>query len=179
MEVLVPRTIQQNVTAPPFLASVQISDCPVLESLLHWGSHSKVEEIWLWNTKSLFENRSKWDLNRLSCLKDVNIGGWEDESFPEEGLLPITLNYLMIQGCSNLETLNGKAFQQLTSLQKLYISGCPRLGCLPEEGLPTSLTRLYIDGCPLLKKRCEREKGEDWPKIQHITKVILDGERIK
>ncbi|KAM6556194.1 hypothetical protein CsatB_003213 [Cannabis sativa] len=81
--------------------------------------------------------------------------------------------------CSNLETLNGKAFQELTSLQTLDISGCPRLGCLPEEGLPTSLTRLYIDGCPLLKKQCEREKGEDWPKIQHITKVILDGARIK
>ncbi|KAM6570810.1 hypothetical protein CsatB_018795 [Cannabis sativa] len=170
MEVLLPRTIQQTVIAP--LSLMEIVDCPVLESLLDWGSHSVVEEIWLWRTKALFENRSKWDLQRLSCLRLLNINGWEDESFPEEGLLPITLDAVGIQHCSNLETLNGKAFQQLTSLTHLYISNCERLRCLPEEGLPASLSKLDILDCPLVKQRCEKG-GEDWPKIQHIEDVFL------
>ncbi|KAM6570422.1 hypothetical protein CsatB_018407 [Cannabis sativa] len=172
MEVLLPRNIQQTVTAPPFLASVFLSDCPVLESLLYWGSHSKVENIWLWSTKALFKNHTKWDLHRLSCLKLVNICGWEDESFPDEGLLPITLNEVAIQSSSNLETLNGKAFQKLTSLNFLYIGGCKSLRCLPAEGLPASLSSLYIGGCPLLKQRCEKG-GEDWPKLQHIASMTI------
>ncbi|KAM6570423.1 hypothetical protein CsatB_018408 [Cannabis sativa] len=178
MEVLVPRTTQQSVIAPPFLlVSLCIENCPVLESLLDWELHSKVEEIWLWNTKALFEKRCKWDLHRLLCLKFLNILGWEDESFLDEGLLPITLNTLLIRSCNNLETLNGKAFQQLTSLQTLDISGCKRLWCLPQEGLPNSLSKLYISECPLVKQRCEKG-GEDWPKIQHIKRVNLDGKCI-
>uniref|UniRef100_A0A803QWR6 Disease resistance protein At4g27190-like leucine-rich repeats domain-containing protein n=1 Tax=Cannabis sativa TaxID=3483 RepID=A0A803QWR6_CANSA len=173
MEVLLPRTTQQTLTAPPFLAFVFISNCPVLESLLDWGSHPKVENICLWNTRSLFENRSKWELQRLPCLKMVNIVGWEEKSFPEEGLLPITLDKIVIQNCSNLESLNGKAFQQLTSLTYLYINNCERLQCLPEEGLPNSLSDLVIWDCPLVKQRCEKG-GEDWPKIQHIAKVELE-----
>ncbi|KAM6570799.1 hypothetical protein CsatB_018784 [Cannabis sativa] len=178
MEVLVPRTTQQTVTAPPSLMMIEILDCPVLESLLDWGSHSKVEEIRLRDTKALFENRSKWDLQRLSSLKVVNISGWEDESFPEEGILPITLDKVLMECCSNLESLNWKAFQQLTSLTQLHIGYCERLRCLSEEGLPTSLTRLDIWDCPLVKQRCEKEKGIDWPKIQHIKEVRLDGKLI-
>ncbi|XP_062118184.1 putative disease resistance RPP13-like protein 1 [Humulus lupulus] len=172
MKDLIPRT-QQTVTAPPFLDYVSISDCPVLESLLDWGSHSKLKTLYLWNTKVLFENRIKWDLQKLSCLEHIMITGWENDSFPDEGLLPITLKTIVIRNCSKLETLNGKAFQQLTSLTSLFISDCENLQCLPEEELPTSLTELHIEGCPLLNQRCEKG-GEDWPKIQHITQVKLD-----
>ncbi|XP_062115673.1 putative disease resistance RPP13-like protein 1 [Humulus lupulus] len=171
MKDLIPRT-QQTVTAPPFLHRVRISNCPVLESLLNWGSHSKVKTLSLSNTKVLFENRIKWDLQKLSCLEHIRIEGWEDDSFPDEGLLPITLKGIVIEESSKLETLNGKAFRQLTSLTSLKIIRCNSLRCLPEEGLPTSLTHLSIQRCPLLKQRCEKG-GEDWPKIQHITKVEL------
>ncbi|XP_062115682.1 putative disease resistance protein RGA3 [Humulus lupulus] len=175
---LLPRT-QQTVTAPPFLDFVSISDCPVLESLLDWdwGSHSKVKILSLSNTKVLFENRIKWDLQKLSCLEYIEITGWEDDSFPDEGLLPITLETIVIGDSSKLETLNGKAFEQLTSLTDLSIRSCKSLRCLPEEGLPTSLTDLSISGCPLLNQRCENG-GEDWPKIQHITKVELDDKLV-
>ncbi|KAM6570801.1 hypothetical protein CsatB_018786 [Cannabis sativa] len=180
MEVLLPRTTQDTVTAPPSLHHINISDCPVLESLVDWGSHSKVRTLILWDTKALFENRSKWNLHRLSCLKALNISGWEDESFPEEGgLLPISLHEVTIQSCRKLERLNGKAFQQLTSLTFLRICSCERLRCLPEAGLPTSLSQFELWGCPLLEQRCEKEKGEDWPKIQHIAEVEVNFKRIK
>ncbi|XP_062115512.1 putative disease resistance RPP13-like protein 1 isoform X2 [Humulus lupulus] len=172
----IPRT-QQTVTAPPFLHRVFISNCPVLESLLDWGSHSKLEQLSLWNTKVLFENRIKWDLQKLSCLEYIEITGWEDDSFPDEGLLPITLKTIFIGNSSKLETLNGKAFQQLTSLTSVEITYCKSLRCLPEEELPTSLTELHIKGCPLLNQRCEKG-GEDWPKIQHITQVKLDDKLV-
>ncbi|XP_062115506.1 putative disease resistance RPP13-like protein 1 [Humulus lupulus] len=176
VEYLLPRT-QQTVTAPPFLHlwntnEVFIWNCPVLESLLDWGSHSKVKELSLSNTKVLFENRIKWDLQKLSCLEHIRIQGWEDDSFPDEGLLPITLETIVIGDSSKLETLNGKAFEQLTSLTDLSIRSCKSLRCLPEEGLPTSLTDLSISGCPLLNQRCEKG-GEDWPKIQHITNLSV------
>ncbi|XP_062115668.1 putative disease resistance RPP13-like protein 1 [Humulus lupulus] len=171
MKDLLPRT-HQTVTAPPFLRRVFISKCPVLESLLDWGSHSKVKELSLWNTKVLFENRIKWDLQKLSCLERIDIRGWEDDSFPDEGLLPITLTTIWIDNSSKLETLNGKAFQQLTSLTSLFIYDCENLQCLPEEVLPTSLTHLSIHRCPLLNQRCEKG-GEDWPKIQHITHLYI------
>ncbi|KAF3437401.1 hypothetical protein FNV43_RR20154 [Rhamnella rubrinervis] len=83
------------------------------------------------------------------------------DSFPEEGLLPTSLRTLDI--C------------HLINLQSLRISDCPRLQCLPEIGLPTSLSHLEIIGCPLLKKRCQRDIGEDWSKIAHISRVLLDG----
>ncbi|XP_062115527.1 putative disease resistance RPP13-like protein 1 isoform X2 [Humulus lupulus] len=172
MEYLLPRT-QQTATAPPFLHYLFISHCPVLESLLDWGSHSKLKTLYLWNTKVLFENRIKWDLQKLSRLEEINIRGWENDSFPDEGLLPITLTTIWIENCSKLETLNGKAFQQLTSLTSLEIRSCKSLRCLPEEGLPTSLTELHIYGCPLLNQRCEKG-GEDWPKIQHITHLSIN-----
>uniref|UniRef100_A0A803P695 Uncharacterized protein n=1 Tax=Cannabis sativa TaxID=3483 RepID=A0A803P695_CANSA len=174
--VLLPRT-QQAVIAPPSLVYVRISNCPVLESLLDLTSHSKVRSLHLNYSKTSFQNCKKWDLHRLSSLKVLTIKDWEDDFFPEEGLLPTTLNRLEIWYSSKLETLNGKAFQQLTSLTTLDISNCERLRCLPEEGLPTSLSYLYIFECPLLNQRCEKG-GEDWPKIQHITEVWLDHELI-
>ncbi|XP_060968845.1 putative disease resistance RPP13-like protein 1 [Cannabis sativa] len=175
---LVPRTgsTQQTVEGTaPSLVEISIHFCPVLESLLDWGSHSKVKSLTLPNSKKLIENHKQWDLQRLSCLKFLNISGWEDDTFPDDkGILPTTLTTLMIFDCSKLESLNSNAFQELTSLTYLYIRNCEGLRCLPEEGLPTSLTRLSINECPLLKQRCEKEKGEDWPKIQHIKQVEVD-----
>ncbi|XP_062115731.1 putative disease resistance RPP13-like protein 1 [Humulus lupulus] len=158
MAVLLPRT-QQTVTAPPSLVSVRISNCPVLESLLNWGSHSKVAKLELWDSKRLFENHKQWDLHRLFCLEYLSISGWDDDSFLDEGLLPTNLTRLEIYSSSNLEILNDNVFQQLTSLTSLSIYDCEKLRCLPKEGLPTSLSELFILKCPLLKQCCE--KGEE------------------
>ncbi|XP_062115720.1 putative disease resistance protein At3g14460 isoform X2 [Humulus lupulus] len=176
MVVLLPRT-QQNATGLPSLVFLSIKECPVLESLLDWGSHPKLKRLALENCATLFENRKQWGLHRLSCLEMVRISRWEDDSFPDEGFFPTTLNTLQIFDSCNLETLNGNALQQLTSLAAMEIDKCGKLRCLPEQGLPTSLSSLHINGCPLLKQRCEKG-GEDWPKIQHIDRVVVDYKRI-
>ncbi|KAF3437345.1 hypothetical protein FNV43_RR20098 [Rhamnella rubrinervis] len=107
-------------------------------------------------------------LTILECEQLTTLGIHQSEdmvdSFPEEGLLPTSSRTLDI--C------------HLTNLKSLYIFFCPRLQCLPERGLPTSLSDLEIRDCPLLKQRCQRDIGEDWSKIAHISRVDLDFEAV-
>ncbi|KAL5548795.1 hypothetical protein UlMin_004026 [Ulmus minor] len=166
---------EMDTNAFPFLESMSVSNCPRLESL--WGGHSfpSMEYLGIRRCKKLWENRMNWGLERLSSLMKLSLEEIEEEvdSFPEEGLLPTTLTDLSIDRFEKLKGLNGKALQHLTSLQNLKILSCRELECLPQEGLPPSLSYLDIYECPVLKRRCQRGTGEDWPKIQHIPKIEI------
>ncbi|KAH9754926.1 hypothetical protein KPL71_015597 [Citrus sinensis] len=60
---------------------------------------------------------------------------------------------------------------RLSSLSIVY---CPKLKALPDHLLQkTTLQRLSIFSCPILKKRCRKERGEDWPKIRHIPNILI------
>ncbi|KAK1304845.1 hypothetical protein QJS10_CPB11g01587 [Acorus calamus] len=97
-------------------------------------------------------------------------------SFPKEGVKNlIHLQTLSISNCANLEALP-TGLRGLSTLETFDIEYCPQITCLPEEKLPASLHRLSVNGCPELKERCCKEGGQDWPKIEHIPFVILDGE---
>ncbi|KAL5548850.1 hypothetical protein UlMin_004081 [Ulmus minor] len=168
----------------PSLKSIEIRDCDEMVGVFVCQSRQEMdtkafpslESISIKRCKKLWENRMKWGLERLPSLMTLSLWRIEEEvdSFPEEGLLPTILTNLSIHCCDKLKGLNGRGFQHLTSLQNLSIIFCRELKCLPQEGLPLSLSSLRIYNCPdVLKQRCERGTGEDWPKIQHIPKIHI------
>ncbi|PON33385.1 NB-ARC domain, LRR domain containing protein, partial [Parasponia andersonii] len=172
--------IPQLDTAYPSLESLHIYSCPRLKSFSGVGLPSSLKLLVIHECNMLLANRMNWNLQRLSLLEDLCLyGPFYDEhevmdSFPEEGLLPTSLKSLSISNFENLTSLNGKGFQHLTSFQRLDILSCYQLQRLPEEGLPQSLTSLDLSKCPLLSPRCQRRTGEDWPKIQHISRIYID-----
>ncbi|KAK9921887.1 hypothetical protein M0R45_030381 [Rubus argutus] len=84
-----------------------------------------------------------------------------------------TLQYLHIEVCSNLSSLPGW-LRNLTSLRKLVLAKCPNLLSLP-EGMDrlTALRDLNIENCTELERRCDRNTGEDWPKIAHVPNISI------
>ncbi|XP_059653642.1 putative disease resistance RPP13-like protein 1 isoform X2 [Cornus florida] len=173
---------QQMHTLLPSLQKLWIHSCPEVESFPDGGLPSNLRALWISNCEKLMKGRMGWGLQTLPSLGFFIIdGAYEEEvleSFPEEWLLPTTLTELCIGFLPNLKSLNYKGLQHLTSLRGLFIQNCPKLQSLPEEGLPNSLSYLEIINCPLLKSRCQREKGEDWPNISRIPWKRLNGEEI-
>jgi hypothetical protein len=108
-------------------------------------------------------------LQTLPCVRRFSISEKSEDadSFPDEGLLPTNLTYLLIRKFPNLIYLDKKGLQHLTALEELEIKNCPKFECMSEDGLPASLSTLRINGCPLLEKEWER-KGEEWGKIAHV-----------
>ncbi|PRQ57255.1 hypothetical protein RchiOBHm_Chr1g0346281 [Rosa chinensis] len=86
-------------------------------------------------------------------------------------MFPSTLKILPISRL-NCETIDGAKWSgHLNSLQQLVFANCPSLRCLPDSGLPSSTNPCM---CPLLEKRCQRETGEDWPKIARIKHIDIN-----
>ncbi|TQD97031.1 hypothetical protein C1H46_017343 [Malus baccata] len=141
-------------------------------------------------------------LQRLQRLKELSVGGlWEElDSFPDfhvGSLMHLTglsltgwpklkslpqqiqhltsLTELFVYEFDGVETLP-EWLGSLTSLTDLYIEGCKNLTNLPSVQAMQRLTKLrelYIQGChPLLKQRCSRDSGTDWPKISHIPIIM-------
>ena len=162
-------------TLLPSLEIFEVNECPELESFPKGGLPLNLVTLCVSYCDKLFSR----GLQDLHFLRQISINGdncKEVESFPAEALLPPTLIDIIISYFPKLKSLKG--FQHLTSLKTLIIFCCNNLQYLPEEGFPTTLSSLIIYRCPLLKQRCEREKGEEWPKIAHIPIIVIDGELI-
>lgn len=164
----------------PSLNTLFIFNCPEIESFPEGGFPFSLSSLYIWHCHKLVASRANWNLQTLPILTRFSIrGGNEDEeSFPEEELLPTTIADLYIGHFPRLKALDKNGIQQLTSLKSLYISSCPDLQTIPEEGLPTSLQELSISKCPLLEKKCIRDKGECWNIIDRIFCVTINGEII-
>nr|POE66759.1 putative disease resistance rpp13-like protein 1 [Quercus suber] len=171
------KSLPENMrTLFPSLEILAVIDCPKLESFPEGGLPLNLVTLDVSYCDKLFSR----GLQDLHSLRQIGIYGdncKDVESFPEEALLPPTLTNIYISSFPKLKSLKG--FQHLTFLKTLRICECNKLQYLPEEGFPTALSSLIIDRCPLLKQRCEREKGEEWPKIAHIPNIEIADEFIE
>ncbi|KAG8646649.1 putative disease resistance protein RGA1 [Manihot esculenta] len=124
-------------------------------------------------------------------------------SLPQSIKYLTALETLHIEDCTNLNLTWEVDDQDLAqfSLQKLILVWLPKLVALPEwllarstnslqllklgscrnlKKLPaclhnmTSLQQLVINDCAEVRNRCEREVGEDWSKIAHIPKIVIN-----
>nr|XP_023922134.1 putative disease resistance protein At3g14460 [Quercus suber] len=163
-------------TSLPSLQSLSIRLCPELESFPDGGLPTSLNALEILFCDKLMSSRTGWGLQGLSSLRSFCIRGRCEnvEYFPERALLPSSLTSLEIWNIPLLKSLDGNELQHFTALKKLGIGCCPNLQSMPEEGLPKSLSFLSVKKCPLLKTRCLREKGEDWPKIAHIPIIKID-----
>ncbi|KAJ1413482.1 P-loop containing nucleoside triphosphate hydrolase [Sesbania bispinosa] len=156
----------------PLLRKLDLEDCPQVESFSNGGLPSNLKYLVLWNCSKILIASLKCALATNTCLCRLSIKEVDVESFPDEGLLPLSLTSLSISWCPDLNKLDYKGLCHLSSLKLLSLVDCPKLQCLPEEGLPKSISALSIRGdCSLLKQRCQKPNGEDWGKISHIQKI--------
>ncbi|KAH1210607.1 hypothetical protein GLYMA_15G233400v4 [Glycine max] len=158
----------------PSLKELRIDDCPRVESFPEGGLPSNLKEMRLYKCSSGLMASLKGALGDNPSLETLSIREQDAESFPDEGLLPLSLTCLTISGFRNLKKLDYKGLCQLSSLKKLILENCPNLQQLPEEGLPGSISYFTIGySCPKLKQRCQNPGGEDWPKIAHIPTLHI------
>ena len=165
----------QNLTS---LQTLYVRYCPSLVSLPEGGLAPNLTSLRIEYCQNLQTHLSDWGLHRLTSLKAFRISGACPDvvSFRENDCLPLprSLTWLSVNELQNLEYLAFLGLQNLNSLKELLISDCPELrSFLPDEGLPATLSRLEIKKCPILRKRCLKEKGEDWARIAHIPRIEI------
>ncbi|KAG6742076.1 hypothetical protein POTOM_055362 [Populus tomentosa] len=119
-------------------------------------------------------------VRHLTALEDLSLFGCHElNSLPESIQHLTSLRSLSIQHCTGLTYLPDQ-IGCLTSLSSLKIWGCPNLVSFP-DGVQSlnNLSKLIIDECLNLEKRCEKEEGEDWPKIAHIPSIQINDKEIQ
>jgi hypothetical protein len=122
---------------------------------------------------------TKWGLQRLTALSDLDIGG-DDlvNTLLKEKLLPISLVSLTITNLTETKSFKGNVFQHLSSLESLHFLHCSGLESLPEDTLPSSLKLLSIRKCSQLEARYESQRGKHWSNIAHIPVIKINGQVI-
>ncbi|KAM6567913.1 hypothetical protein CsatA_027041 [Cannabis sativa] len=169
--------LPEKMTSFSALERLEMRNCPLIETFPEGGLPVSLSCLCITYFVLL---RMEWNWKTLPHLTTLIIDGYgneEDmESFPEEGLLPPTITHLGICYFAKLRGLDKNGLSQLTSLQTLYITNCPELQTLSEEGFPTSFTSLYTYQCPLVEKKYDPKKSENeeyWNKISHIPNVTF------
>ncbi|XP_075643226.1 putative disease resistance protein RGA1 [Castanea sativa] len=169
---------------PPSLSTLWIYDCPNLTSIPPFpylkermglsGCSWKVLEQTMKMKMGAATTSTYLPLSQLQFLSLAEMNDFE--SLPEEWLRNlVSLQDLVLYFCDGLSSLHWIGI--LTSLQTLEIRGCHNLTSLPQEICNlTSLKELRISYCPLLRQRCKRQIGEDWPIVAHVPRVLVDGQ---
>ncbi|XP_021814693.1 putative disease resistance protein RGA4 [Prunus avium] len=136
------------------------------------SSHLKTLEIGgFWKELDLFPA-----FQVTSELKRLMLWGWPKlKSLPEQIQHFTSLKYLKVESFDEIEALP-EWLRNLTSLVHLQIRHCKNMMYLPTLEAMQCLTKLKcikIYDCSLLKERCNKESGSEWPKISHIRKMAI------
>ncbi|XP_039686081.1 putative disease resistance RPP13-like protein 1 [Medicago truncatula] len=167
------RSLPEPTNTLGILQNVEIRDLPNLQYFAIDDLPISLRELSVYKVGGILWNAT-WE--RLTSLSVLNITGDDHVKAMmkmEVPLLPTSLVSLTIS-FEDIECLDGKWLQHLTSLQELKISGSPKLKSLPEKGkLPSSLKVLRIIDCPLLEEICRWKSGKEWRKISHIPFIFF------
>ncbi|XVF73592.1 hypothetical protein PTKIN_Ptkin12aG0214600 [Pterospermum kingtungense] len=157
-----------------YLTSLQfltICECPGLVSFPEGGLPPNLLVLEIWDCENL-RPISEWNLHTLCSLRELTIVGASGiVSFPDEKCpLPTTLVYIYIEKFHDLKSLS-MGLYNLTLLEELEIAECPKLQCLPKEGLPAKLGKLCLRDCRLLTQLCLNDK--------RVRRLIADIPRLE
>ncbi|MED6183152.1 hypothetical protein PIB30_035362 [Stylosanthes scabra] len=162
--------------AAPQLESLAILGCKEMELCSTGDSHCSLRSLQISYSEKLASSAPFMN-SQFHGLTYLRIHGEFDGNVKyllKEGWLPASLESLMLDCITSVETLECKGLAHLTSLQQIYISSCHNLENIDGEKLPPSLLQLLIDNSPLLGKRCEMKDPQIWPKISHSS-IRVDG----
>ncbi|EEF34434.1 putative disease resistance RPP13-like protein 1 [Ricinus communis] len=166
--------------SPPIcLQNLHIQDCCLLGSFPGGRLLSNLQSLSIKNCNNQLTPKVDWGLHEMAKLNSLEIEGPYKGivSFPEEGLLPVNLDSLHINGFEDLRSLNNMGLQHLSRLKTLEIESCKDLNCMSVGKLPPSLACLNISDCPDMERRC-KQGGAEWDKICHISKITIDGDEV-
>jgi len=172
------RSLPEPTNTLGILQNVEIRDLPNLQYFPIDDLPISLRELSVYKVGGILWNASWERLTSLSVLHITGDNLVKAMMKMEVPLLPTSLVSLTIS-LEDIECLDGKWLQHLTSLQKLEIVYSPKLKSLPEKGkLPSSLKVLRINDCPLSEAICGRKRGKEWRKISHIPFIFIGKEII-
>ncbi|CAN6696325.1 unnamed protein product [Malus baccata var. baccata] len=159
-----------------YLRSLRVANWPKVKYLptrLH--CLPRLKELWIGGFWEELDSFPDFQVGSLMHLTRLSLTGWPKlKSLPQQIQHLTSLTYLMIGSFEGVETLP-EWLGSLTSLEVLRIEDCENLTNLPSVQAMQRLTKLrtlFINVChPLLKQRCSRDSGTDWPKISHIPDI--------
>ncbi|XP_031286372.1 putative disease resistance protein RGA3 [Pistacia vera] len=143
---------------------ISLSSLPVLRSLNIRRCSKGMEELThLWGNE-IFLEKPLQGSQSFTSLKELYMAELPNLVLFPDGLLSIPKK-VEISRCHAITSLHGGLKHNNARVEHL-------------PDLPSSLLELWVSDCPLLKQRCKRDKGQEWPKITHIPCVEIDNKFI-
>ncbi|KAK6140417.1 hypothetical protein DH2020_025844 [Rehmannia glutinosa] len=170
------RSLPMQIRNMNSIISLEIRSCRRLKTFPRFDFPPNLTSLRIWDSRKL-KPLSQWGLHRLKSLREFSIcGGFQELELlgNDHGLFPASLIKFSIARFPKLSSLS-RVLENLILLQHLSIMNCTSLNVLPSENLLEKLWHLEISDCPLLKQRCLRDRGDNWPKIAGIPCVEIDG----
>ncbi|XP_058721508.1 putative disease resistance RPP13-like protein 1 [Vicia villosa] len=162
-------SLPESIKTLTSLQKMEIIDLPNLQSFSIDDIPINLRELSVSEVGGILWNKTWKHLTSLSVLLLLSDDIVKAMMKTKVSFLPTKLVSLRIYGLEDIECLDGKWLQHLTSLHTLEIYDAPKLKSLPDQGeLPSSLKVLHIYKCPLLEANLQRKQGKEWSKISHI-----------